>query len=236
MNLNQLIDRVLEQSEFRDNIYFKALNEKNFRKEDFVETQKQFYFAVIFFSRAMSALAAKLPTLDMRLEVVRNVWEEHGEGTIKQSHGESFQEFLKRIHNVTLKDVHQAKLWPEMRTFNTALIGATVLDDYLVGVSCMGIIERMFVEISNWIGKGITENGWLTEDQMIHYNLHETLDIKHSQDFFDILEKPWQQSIENKYLIEQGLMLGASIFNQLYTSLYQQRKRRWNREDYQSEY
>ncbi|MGQ3892707.1 TenA family transcriptional regulator [Legionella sp. CNM-4043-24] len=228
--LTQLIESILTDSNFRDNPFFSALNDGSFSKEDFLETQIQFFFAVDFFNQPMSALAAKIPTAELRIEVLRNVWEEHGEGNLEKVHGRTFIELLNRLGDITPEDVDSRALWPEVRSFNTFLAGACVLDEYLTGVGIMGMIERMFAEISSWIGIGIVEREWLSQDRLIHYTLHSELDIKHSQDFFDILAHSWQKSREDKYAIEQGLRLGAYVFNRLYEDLYRARSRRILRE------
>ncbi|MBI3632561.1 MAG: iron-containing redox enzyme family protein [Candidatus Vogelbacteria bacterium] len=221
-----LVQIILKETNYHQNPYFVALKNGEFSKEDFIETQIQFYWAVIFFSRPMAVLAAKIPEPKLRLEILRNVWEEHGEGDISKMHGNTFKTLLSRLGNVQEKDMQTRALWPEIRSFNENLIAACTLDHYLVGCGAMGIIERMFVDISFWIGSTITDRGWLTKEQMIHYNLHEELDIKHSKDFFDVLDTTWNQDIKNQYRIEQGLRLGAYIFNTLYRSLYESRKRR----------
>lgn len=227
MSLNDLIERVLKETDYSENPYFVNLRERTFEKSDFIETQIQFFYAVIFFSRPMAALAAKIPTPELRLEVLRNAWEEHGEGSLTQAHGKTFLEFLKRIDNVSEKEVYLRGLWADVRIFNTTLSGAAVLDDFIIAVGVLGIIERMFSDISAWIGQGVIENGWLAADEMIHYHLHQELDIKHSEDFFKILDAPFQKSAENRYLIEQGLRLGATLFNNLYKGLWERRKTRW---------
>lgn len=226
MSLDKLIATVLDESQFRKNPYFESLKGGSFHKDDFIETQAQFFLAVVFFSRPMSALAAKIPSPALRLEVLRNVWEEHGEGDTSKMHGVTFVELLKRLGELSPADIEKRALGPEVRAFNTVLSGACVLDEYLTGVGVMGIIERMFAEISAWIGQGIVANGWLTEQNLIHYKLHAELDIKHSQDFFDILESAWDRSPEDRYAIEQGLRLGSYIFNRLYEDLYRTRTRR----------
>lgn len=225
--LDNLIDKILKDTNCKENPYFINLREMSFDRSDFVETQIQFYFAVIFFSRPMAALAAKIPSPELRLEVLRNVWEEHGEGRLSNGHGQTFIQFLQKLDNLSLAQVNLRGLWPEIRIFNTALAGATVLDDFLVGVGMLGVIERMFSEISSWIGNSVVRNGWIKESEMVHYKLHEQLDIRHSQDFFDILNGPFSKSAENKYHIEQGLRMGATLFNNLYYGLWQSRKRRW---------
>lgn len=227
MSLNKLIERVLQETDYHENPYFVNLREKTFEKEDFVETQIQFFYAVIFFSRPMAALAAKIPTPELRLEVLRNVWEEHGEGSLTQGHGKTFLEFLRRLGGVAEKDVYLRGLWADVRIFNTTLSGVSVLDDFIVAVGVLGIIERMFSDISSWIGKGVIANEWLAENEMIHYKLHQELDIRHSQDFFRIIELPFQKSAENRFLIEQGLRLGATVFDNLYRGLWRHRKTRW---------
>ncbi len=228
-DLLKLVDQILVETDYMNNPYFTSLRNKEFDKEDFIETQIQFYFAVTFFSRPMAALAAKVPSPTLRMEVVRNVWEEHGEGDFSKIHGKTFCELLLRLDNVKESDVDKRALWPEVRVFNTTLTGACVLDEYLIGVGAMGMIERMFVDISNGIGKGIVDNGWLKEDQMIHYNLHEKLDVRHSMDFFNVLKPAWEESETNRYFIEQGLRMGAEVFNYLYLAMYTHRKRRMMR-------
>lgn len=224
--MDQLINSILDESGFMTNPYFESLRNKDFLVEDFIETQIQFYWAVVFFSRPMAALAAKIPSTDLRMEIVRNVWEEHGEGNKQKAHGHTFIELLKRLGANTEK-IKDKKLSENISIFNTCLSGCCVLDDYRIGVGVMGMIERMFYEISAWIGEGIIKNEWLKEQDLIHYNLHKNLDIKHSDDFFNVLKETWGVSKEGDYLIEQGLRMGAKLFNSLYLGLYEDRKKRY---------
>lgn len=226
--LDNIISTILNDTNYSENPYFLNLANGSFDKQDFTETQIQFYFAVIFFSRPMSALAAKIPSPELRIEILRNAWEEHGEGSLVHGHGNTFLKFLLKLNDIEFKQVDNRELWPEVRIFNTALTGVTVLDDYLVGIATLGIIERMFSDISSWIGRSVVKNNWISESDMVHYNLHSELDIKHSQDFFDILKKPYSQSPENKYNIEQGLRLGSTLFNNLFYGLWHSRKTRRN--------
>ena len=161
----------MEETDYKNNMYFRSLNDGTFDKNDFIETQIQFFFAVEFFNRPMAALAAKIPTATLRQEILRNVWEEHGEGDMAQAHGETFIIFLDRLGQVTIDDIQKRALWPEIRIFNTCLTGACVLDDYMVGTAMMGMIEKLFSDISTMLAQGIIKRGWLTQNNMIHYNL-----------------------------------------------------------------
>lgn len=228
--MNTLIEHILQETNAWMNPYFVSLRDGTFDKDDFVETQIQFYFAVVFFNRPMAAVAAKIPTAKLRLEVIRNVWEEHGEGDPSLMHEETFLALLDRLAGVAPEDIAKRALWPEVRAFNTVLVGACVMDEYLIGIGVMGIIERMFSDIARWIGEEIVNHGFLSAERLIHYNLHEKLDVKHADDFFDVLRPAWEANVENRYYIEQGLRLGAFVFNSLYEALYNARKRRTYRD------
>ena len=170
--MNKSIDNILKETNVWMNPYFQALRDDTFDFDDFVETQIQFYFAVVFFNRPMAALAAKIPTSELRLEVIRNVWEEHGEGNTSLMHEKTFLAFLDRLAGIKPEDIAKRAMWPEVRAFNTVLVGACVMDEYLIGVGVMGIIERMFSDIAGWIGEQVVSHGWLSAEKLIHYNLH----------------------------------------------------------------
>jgi hypothetical protein len=231
MTLQSLIDDVLAEIDVRKNPFLCALADGSFAKDDFLETQFQFYWAVTFFARPMAALAAKIPDASMRVEILRNVWEEHGEGDKSKMHGATFREFLARLAGISDDDVtrelERRPLWPEVRAFNTLLVGACVLDEYLVGAATMGIVERMFSEISSMIGRAVVARKLIEADQLVHYDLHETLDVRHAADFFDVLAPAWAADSRARYLIEQGLRMGAMSFDALYSRLYRSRTRRW---------
>lgn len=225
-----LVQLVLDETNVRDNPYFVALRERTFERSDFVETQIQFHDAVVFFSRPMAAVAAKIPSARARVEILRNVWEEHGEGADQDQHGTTFMLFLERLAGIRQADVDARVLWPELRQFNTTLTGACVMDDYAVGVGVLGMIERMFSDISGWIGNAVVAHGWIPEARLVHYRLHQELDVRHSEDFFDVLRPLWRSGGEPRYLVEQGLRLGAHAFDGLYRGLWNGRRRRWLRE------
>lgn len=222
----EIVDAVLAETEARQNPYFVALRDGTFDREDFVETQIQFYYAVVFFSRPMAVVAAKIPSPSLRVEVMRNVWEEHGEGDSAKMHGHTFRELLRRLADISIEDIEGRQLWSVVRAFNTTLTGVSISDDWEVATACFGMIERMFVDISNWIGQGILANGWLSAEEMIHYDVHEKLDIKHSDDFFAVLVNGTDGSAKSLYCIEQGVRLGAHIFDDLYRGLFRSRSTR----------
>lgn len=231
--LEQLVARVLGEVPYRDNPYFRALRDGSLGREDFLETQLQFHAAVVFFNRPMSTLAAKIDDAALRVEIVRNVWEEHGEGEPARMHGATFEAFLGRLAGWSPAEVKTAlarrPLWPEVHAFNTVLVGACAADDPLVGLGTLGMIERMFTEISGWIGRGVVARGWLRAEELVHYDLHEVLDVRHAADFFVVCGASWDRGPRERELVERGMRMGAHVFDQLYEGLHRARARRWTR-------
>ena len=224
--MNALVDAILAETDAARNPYFVALRDGSFEKADFVETQIQFFFAVVFFGRPMAVVAAKIPGGRERLDILRNVWEEHGEGNVHGFHERTFLTFLERLDGVDEGAVHARALWPEVRAFNTVLTGAAVMDNFVVGVSAMGMIERMFADISSWVAEGTVARGWLPADRVVHYDFHAHLDVRHSSDFFNVVRSRYDLGGEYAYQVEQGLRLGAYCFSSLYEGLWRARKRR----------
>ena len=105
-----------------------------------------------------------------------------------------------------------------MRAFNSILTTACVLDELEVGVACMGIIERAFAGVSATIGRAVVDRGWLTRERLIHYSLHAEIDVRHADEFFAVVEPAWEDE-GRRYLIDQGLQLGAYALDRLYRDL-----------------
>lgn len=212
-----------------ENAYLRGLRDGSMSKEDFVETQIQFLFAVVFFSRPMAVLAGRLPRPEMRLSLLANIDDEHGSGDLHFCHERTFLELLGRL-GIGPEQIEARALWPEVRAFNTTLAGLCMLDDAFTGLATLGIIEDLFAEISGQIGRAIIDRAWLGEARVIHYATHETLDLSHAEGFYKELEAAYGAHPRYRYQIQQGLELGAYIFLRMYEDLYQARARRWTRE------
>lgn len=212
-----------------ENPFFRALADKSFSREDFIETQIQFLFAVVFFARPMAALAGRIGRPEDRLSLLENIDDEHGHGNLRLSHERTFLALLSRL-GVTRDDVEARALWPEVRAFNTTLAGAAVMDDLYTAIAVFGFIEDRFATISARIGRAILERGWLDERSIVHYATHEKLDEEHAEGFYKLLRGPFAAHPRHAYQIEQGLELGAYIFLRMYEDLYRARARRALRE------
>jgi pyrroloquinoline-quinone synthase len=160
MSMRAHVRDLHERLAYLDGRYLRALADGSFSREDFVETQVQFLFAVVFFARPMAMLAGRLPRPEMRLPLLENVQDEHGHGNLRLSHERTFLQLLERFGE-NAERIERRALWPEVRAFNTLLGGVCALDDTLTALATLGVIEDMFAHISAAIGKGIVARRWL---------------------------------------------------------------------------
>lgn len=63
-----LVQKTDERFDWRGNPFFQGLGAM--AREDFIETQIQFFWAVTFFSRPMALLVGKIPRTGQRVEVL----------------------------------------------------------------------------------------------------------------------------------------------------------------------
>jgi pyrroloquinoline-quinone synthase len=210
-------DKVLDKVGILKNSYFQALSQGSMPLDVFRRSQEQFFFAVTFFSRPMAALVGRIPHPKMRLDILHNLVEEHGEFDESQIHHNTFQKFLKSIGSQPAM-LESLPVPTALRAFNSILTCACVLDELEVGVACMGIIEYAFAPISEIIGKAVVNRGWVKPDELIHYKLHSEIDKRHAEEFFAVIEPNWDDAAR-RYFIEQGLELGAYTFDRLYRDL-----------------
>ncbi|MBI2373458.1 MAG: iron-containing redox enzyme family protein [Deltaproteobacteria bacterium] len=225
--MREKINSVKARFPVTTNPYFVALAQGTMSREDFLETQIQFLFAVVFFARPLAVLAGRLPRPELRLGLLLNIADEHGNGDLRLCHERTFLELLARF-GVSRSQIEERALWPEVRAFNTTLSGLCMLDDGPTALAALGMIEDLFAEVSATIGRAIVSRGWLPADQVIHYAVHEKLDVEHSESFYRMIE-PMYATDRGAYQIDQGLELGAYVFMRMYEDLGRSCARRWTR-------
>lgn len=222
-NLLDYVESVLCKIDFKNNIYFSALGYEKFKKEDFIETQIQFYFVVKFFPKFLSEVIPKLPESALKLSIIENFYYDHNSNVPENK----FLYFLNNL-GVSEEDVEKRVLWPETRMFIMSLLGTCALDMVLVSCATLGVIEYMFLQVSKIIEGAVVKLGWLDVNKTGFYINHEKLDQRHAQELFNIVLKSWNDP-ENQYYVKQGLELGAYSFNLLFNELYKNRERRYLR-------
>lgn len=209
-----------------ENRYFSALRGDTMTREDFVASQRQFFFAVRYFSRPMAALLARMPDSASRQGLIHNLSEEHG---FEDDHGPAdfdpsvahdltFLAFLKTL-GIDSSEMVVERQGPGVRAFNTGLMGACMMESVETAFACLGVIEYAFADICELIGRKVVERGWISQHDLVHYKLHAQIDKRHAADFFKVVDQAWSSGGKNALAVEDGIVLGLYLFNRLYEDL-----------------
>ena len=207
---------ILEASGIFENPYFRALRSGEMGLPLFESSQQQFYFAVSYFSRPMSALMMRIDCPRRRLSILENIVEEHGGFNHDRFHETTFLAFLEQLG--ASAPPNEVEMRPPVQAFNAALMGVCSQGELAVGIACLGMIEFAFASISSIIGQAVTERNWVAADKLIHYNLHAELDLAHATEFFQLVESEWANTATRGF-VQQGLELGTYLFDRLYRDL-----------------
>jgi pyrroloquinoline quinone (PQQ) biosynthesis protein C len=215
-------DRILsiaQALEKKPNPFFESLKKGAMSKTEFAETQVQFFWAVTHFHRPMRVLSNRFDDPESQNLGLRNVNEELGDGDPQQSHTHTFLRFLKRLDGLEEWTVRERPIWPEVLAFNQSLDRVCGQHPVFHAAAMMGMIELLFSRYSGEIGSAVVNQGWLEKEALVHYSTHESLDLRHAQEFFSVAERGWPSESQ---IILAGLEQGATLLNGLYRDLFSQ--------------
>jgi len=226
-----LMDRVevmVRESGLLKNAWFSALREDRMTRETFTRSQKQFFFAVRYFSRPMAALLARMPDSASRQGLVHNLSEEHGFDDEDEdlppgfdpavAHDLTFLAFMKSL-GVSRAEMAEVREGAAVRAFNTGLMGTCMMERTETAFACLGVIEYAFADICELIGSKVVERGWVAKENLVHYKLHAQIDKRHAADFFQVVDGEWGAGGVARAAVEDGIALGLYLFNRLYEDL-----------------
>lgn len=220
--LMERVDAWMARLPILRNGYFTALRDDSMSREVFVRSQKQFYFAVRYFSRPMAALMARMPDSATRQGLIHNLSEEHGfdDESVPAAfdpavaHDLTFLAFLRTL-GVGGQEMAKEREGAGVRAFNTGLIGACMMERTELAFACLGVIEYAFADICELIGGKVVARGWIPEEDLVHYKLHAQIDKGHAADFFKMVDGADREAVDD------GIALGLHLFNRLYEDLHE---------------
>lgn len=188
-------------------------------KDDFLNTQCYFRYAVENFGAVLAGVLSKMPSLtDERMNIAENVAEEHGHNNIKSTHKETFLIFLKSMNDKNIELNRNSH--PYIDSFNQSVLNFVSTHSYYEGAAIVGMIELLYVNISSLIAKTVHSNEWDLLCKQTHYDVHAILDIEHSRELFSVSESMWNtESNVIQKQIKSAAELGAIYFTRLYKDL-----------------
>ena len=215
--MNSYINQLKESTPITSHRYFSDLLDGAMSFELFKSSQTNFYSAVCYFSRPMFLLCSRMENYADRLTILENILDEHGNGDIKESHAETYKNYLLNL-GVKEKDINETFSHSAVSNFYSIIEDTIKGDSIETAIAMFGIIEDRYTEISATIATSLVNNNWLRKDQLTHYNTHKELDIYHADLFYKLVQPKWVEEIHKEKIVK-GLKLGNTIIFDIFNNL-----------------
>lgn len=175
------------------------------------------------FEDLIISLQIGIDNLESKMELSRNYWDEMGNGNIKMVHTELYNNFLTEIRRLVPEfDAKFEPLWEAIATGNHLLYSCKYRSTRYLGIGCLGVIEKLFSEMSINLLKSYDRVGF---KEKIYHKVHSIIDTDHSDGWvhhvFDEMEGHGQGAKEEMAL---GAILRLNIINAMYDHIYNQFK------------
>ncbi len=195
--------------------YVQAVVDGSLDLHDFVRTQVQFFFAVAAYPKNLALLAERIQWPEAKRALEDNVRDELGRGTSAHSHVQTFRALLRKL-GVTDAEIDGSHRWPCVETFNEGVRAACVDQPAEAGLATVAAIEDLFTHISQELGAAIADRGWLSRDEVVHYNVHRELDREHADALYGAIDTAKDASVPE---VTRGVAAGVSLMTELYDGL-----------------
>jgi len=191
IQLNPEIQKVLKHP------FFKRLNSGELSKQQIQMFAIDYYFYCQCFPQLLGYAAAKIVDDETRMPIIKNLWEEHGEGDIRKSHRVLYTNFLNSL-DLTADEIFSSK--PSMSTEKyindllTICNNGTFLDVLaLVGPGTEYFASQEFLIIY----EGLSKYDFGRKLDLEYWEIHIEIDDHHSSETLNVI-KPYLTSEQNK--------------------------------------
>ena len=215
--MNSFIKELKDKTPLASHKYFSSLMDGSMSLELFKYSQLNFYSAVCYFSRPMFLLCSKMDNYTDRLTLLENIMDEHGNGDISNTHGETFKKYLQNL-GINNREMSEKISHPAVVNFYSIIEETINCSNIETAIAMFGIIEDRYTEISSSIALSLVKNGWLSASQLVHYKNHQELDIYHAELFYKLVRKKWKEE-ESRLNIKKGLKVGNKVILDIYFDL-----------------
>lgn len=213
----EVISQIAAKYNFQEHPYLLWMQADMTSRSQFCQSQLGFREAVESFSQAIAAVMARVPRVEDRLMLVDNLAEEHGHGHLLRSHTHTFRQYLVAL-GASETDL-QTSVPIGVLGFNQSILNYCLVQPAEFSAALLGMIEHLYIGISQTIAKTIHNRGWTVPGSQSHYAVHEILDVEHSRELFKLSEPFWQEGRSSREGIIQAMNLAAYYFWNLYQDL-----------------
>ena len=211
------INELKENTPIKGQLYFSLLNQDQMSFETFKYSQVNFYKSVLKFSKPLFVLCSRIDNYEDRLKILENILDEHGNGNLKDTHGNTYKMYLNSL-GIEDNKFPESYEHVSCSNFFSEVEKIVSLGNIDKALAMYGIIEDRYTEISSFVAKIVLKNKWIDKENLIHYSTHEELDKYHAMLFYSIIEQRWKKE-KSQNQIKKGLNIGNELVLRLFNDL-----------------
>ena len=198
------IQKILEHP-FLERITTASLNLKQL--QIFAE---QYAIYCYHFPRFLAATAANIPNDTARFPIIKNLWEEHGEGNIEKSHRTLYQNFAKALQ-LNIGNLETIKALESTKYCVESLLKLCRQTHFLESLGALGPGTEFFTSAEyQKIADGLLKYDFFRKDDILFWTVHISLDEAHYSDMMNVLI-PYVKKEENQQLIVRGAKQAVAL-------------------------
>ena len=146
------INKLKENTSIKDQPYFRLLNQDRMSFETFKYSQVNFYKSVLKFSKPLLVLCSRIDNYEDRLKILENILDEHGNGNLKDTHGNTYKMYLNSL-GIGDNKFPESYEHVSCSNFFSEVEKIVSLGNIDKALAMYGIIEDRYTEISSFVAK-----------------------------------------------------------------------------------
>lgn len=216
--IKQQVRVLLPPGAIEQHAFFQALADDSLRVNEAHAIALDIYHVVRHFPRFLSALITSLESIDLRMTLVDNLYEEHGRMNRAVAHEETFKLFLRGL------GIEDAQILANRPSVPVVAYCRAVTDLCLhhppaEAVGAIGMIEEIVARVSPLISAYGQRKQMQARDVRSHFGVHEVLDIRHADEIYGLGAILVERDASRGALVERGLEMGLYLHRRLYSDL-----------------
>lgn len=223
-SIQKKAQEIILKNEIETHPLFKGLLNDSFTPSQIESIGLEIFQVVLVFPRFLSAMITRIDDYKLRMDLVENLFEEHGRMKIDKVHSETYITFLKKI-GLDENTILNSK--PNLPTivYTRGILNLCLNENILEGLAALAVIEEIVARVSITTGKFARKYSGHEKGHVDHFSDHEVLDLAHSREIYQIVAlyaesqkgKVPQQELERSILL--GIELGCYYQKSLYTDI-----------------
>ena len=207
--------RLLSQEAPEDHPFYRAMKDGSLSLEKAQQAALEIRHVVAHFPRFLAALIANIPDYRERMDLVENLYYEHGKMNESEVHEVTYRRFL---HSLDISEeaieAHEPGL-PAL-VYTRAVHDLCLHQEIAEGFGAIGVIEeivaRVSIAVSHYAARHLGQVG--PDD---HFGLHEVLDVTHADEIYALAEPYYKGT--GRQAVERGMRLGHYYHLRLYSDI-----------------